>query len=423
MHLNIKYIYFFLRIAAAGSKYLLIIYLSTIPDETLLGKFGYQQAIIIYFIYLFGLEFYVHASRSVWGKFQNKRGLLIKSQIIVYSWSYIIFLPVLFFVMKQSEYSLALILALCSLSVVEHISQEACRYLVFTNRQVASGLIIFARSALWIIAFITLTYYNFMVLTNELLLLFWIFGNIISVILFLCFLKNSDFVGFFLKYDRDWVFSFKKTFIYILLSSLVMRAFFALDKVYIENFFDAAELSKYVFYFACVNLMLLAAEALVTNFKLPVMLRLVEEKSYNQLQKVINDFWIKILFTGSIFSFSIYIFVTVIGKFIDQGFEQDFIILCLCILTGFVMIVTSIPHYGLFVLKKDMDLFIINLLGLCICMIGFTIGYKFNLGLWSVLASIINAFILMGIIKAYRLNLKFQKILKSHDGEINVFKK
>jgi hypothetical protein len=183
-----------LRIISLIFKGFFIIASISLLDKESFTVFGLVVANSAFYTILLGLEFYRYCHREL-GNDLNKRSLVYSNQFITYLFFYLIFsLPI--YIFSNTILPSYICILLVIISIIEHLSQEIYRILIFEELQIKGTFLLFIRSSAWVIL-LALLYIIGHEIDLYLILILWLIFSIISVLFGLYHLKGILFFFFF----------------------------------------------------------------------------------------------------------------------------------------------------------------------------------------------------------------------------------
>jgi O-antigen/teichoic acid export membrane protein len=192
----------FLRLAGAGSKFILFFYLARHISPESLGLLGIIFAVLAIGVQLTGAEVHYINSRDIASGSKESAAAIIRAQLILHCISYFLALPLLALAFHAGALPWTYFILVALLLISEHIGQELIRFLQFTLRPVLGALVIFVRSGLWVFFLIYLVEAQGLALTPLTILQVWFFFSSLAVLLG-CYLVRD----YLLARTVKWLFS------------------------------------------------------------------------------------------------------------------------------------------------------------------------------------------------------------------------
>jgi O-antigen/teichoic acid export membrane protein len=349
-----KIINIFLRSLTLLSKVFLIFFLAKYFEPNQLGLFGLIMATIGFSVYAVGLDFYTYTTRELLKYNKKKWGHFLKSQCLLHFLLYLITFPLILtlFIFKIMPWNLVVLFFL--ILFFEHVTLELSRLLITLNNQINSSVVIFFRSGFWCVGISLLMFFFEKLRTIEYILLSWIFSLIIALIISLFFLNKINIGGWDKSLNYKWIKKGLNIAIPFLISTLIIRAIFTLDRYWIEFHLGSDILGVYVLFIGFVSSILTFMDAGVFSFSYPVLVKsfnLKNKKIFSKESQLLKKNTIIFSFLSLIIAL---IFIKPILQIIDRPIylENIFIFYCL-LLVIIIYILSMIPHYLLYAQRYD----------------------------------------------------------------------
>lgn len=351
-----------------ASKSLFVFVAAKFLDLSELGIYSLVGATLAYAIYLLGLDFYTFTTRKIIGANKTDASTVIIEQVRFCFLSFLVFfVPLLsVFAFDFIPWNLAVIFFALLLS--EFISQELTRILIALERVITASVILFIRTSVWCYILALLFVYSSETRTVEWVLYSWLLSSVISVIIAFWILRFVPWMDMFTKpIPYKWIMNGVKVAFTMLLSTLAIRAVFTLDKFSVEYFGDLTILGVYSVYIAVCNALLSFMDSAVIQFNYPKVV-----KSFNYKDK--EDYKREMVkFTKKVFGFLSVLTLLLLGiseyvlSFLEkEEYLTEKYVLWWLVVGHVVLIISYIPHYGLFAMKKDRYLMLSHFVGLLI---------------------------------------------------------
>lgn len=335
-----------------ASKFILIIFLAKLLNTTEFGLYGLLVASINLAVYFIGLDFYVYSNRLLLQSDKNKHSNIISSHFQLILVIYLITLPAISIAFVKKALPLEYIVLFYMILILDHLNQEAMRFLTVLGKPIKSNLLFFIRSGGWSFIVIGLVFFNFDADLKNVFQI-WIGAEILCFILSLFGLHKENIRLTFTRMNWNWLKTGLKICIPFMIGTLAVRILYTGDRYIIEYFFNANTLAAYVLFSSLAAAILSFMDAAVFSFHYPELVREIHNRT-KQHEKIIKKFITKtvlfLLFINICAVVCIKIFLTLIGKEIFFNHLNYFYFL-LFIQTIYCL--SMIPHYILYALNKD----------------------------------------------------------------------
>lgn len=346
----------FLRGITLVSKFVFIIFLGKYSiDETNLGIFGLLATTIALLIYVLGFDFYVFNTREILASRTEYYVDRIRNQLVFHLIAYLLIIPIsLFVVFRFNFIPLEYIWILVALLISEHLGQELYRLFTTLEKSVIANGMLFVRSGLWV----WVALFDFFVLKNGIdlnrYITIWVIFSWLSFSILCMYLikivKVKSIV--YIPPDWGWIARGVKTASIFFIGSLSFQVVQFSDRFMIDFFLDKKFVGVYTAYAQFTNAIDVFTFSAVTMVAFP---KLVKSFKNPEKYKFIKSQFSKHLIGLSL---SLILLVYLVGPFIFRFLDKETILAeinTFYTLLGavFLLIVSNIFHYDLYVKKKD----------------------------------------------------------------------
>jgi len=380
-----------------------------------LGSYSLIAVTVGYALYLVGLDFYTYSTRQVIGNPESIQANLILNQFRVYLLSFALASPVLlilfiydFLHWQWAAYFYALLLT-------EHFSQEIFRLLVALGRPLRASVILFLRTAGWGYIVSLLFFLDASPRTLETILQLWLVSSVLSLLAGLLWLPFVPWTRLFESLpDRRWVLQGMKVALPFLVSTLAIRAIFTLDRYAIETLDGIATVGVYTVYAGLAYAMFAFVDASVIQFSYPRLVESMNSGSQHTFPRLMTQFAVKILGSIAICAggliFTAHFILGSLGKPEYLLYLDDF---WWIVAAYSLWLLSYIPHYGLYAMKKDRWIFAGHLLPLFVFIPG-VFFLPIESGISRVAITLFFTFLLSLGIKTLGFLPQFRKIVHQY---------
>lgn len=175
-----KNAFYIIRFAQIFFKFGIILLIPNFLDNNNLANYGFINTIVNIFIILYGLELWYFYNRDTAKRINTEK--LFTDQYNNYLFLYIIFIPFLFFLMK--DFNTIIITLTVLFSITSHFVQEIVRSLIHLGKLTESAFVNITQS-IWIVIFLVVHKVSLENVVSSMLL-----GTILSLMLGIYFLKQ-----------------------------------------------------------------------------------------------------------------------------------------------------------------------------------------------------------------------------------------
>ena len=350
------------------SKFTFILFLGKYSvDETNLGIFGMLSTSLALLIYIIGFDFYVFNTREI---IASKKNIVdkIKNQLVFHLSAYLIVIPIsLFLVFKLNFLPLEYLWVFLSLLISEHLGQELYRLFTALEKSIIANAMLFIRSGLWIWVVI----FDFFVLKNEMDLykyvIIWTLFSYLSFYIFFILLTKSIRIKN-LKYtspDWKWIGIGLKTASVFFIGSLSFQVIQFSDRFMIDYFYGKKLVGIYTAYAQFTNAIDVFTFSAITMVAYPRLLS--SFSNYKKYSEIKTKFTKQLMGLSLILIAIIYIVCPYIFKFLDkEAFLNELPTFYLLLGGVFLLIMSNVFHYDLYVKKKDKIILKVAVIGMVV---------------------------------------------------------
>ncbi len=256
------------------SKLVLVVYLAKFFTLEDLGTYSIIFYTINFLTYLLGFEYFNYSGRQI-SQAKNQRERIIHlSSHFSFILSIIWIVPFIYFIGFIDELVSEYIWYLLMLLVLEFLSNEIFRVLIFLEKQIVASMILFIRSALWVYIFIFFNYFSLVESRLTILFIFWIFSVTFSIALGIYILQS---LGLQFK-DINFGFSFRRISSalrfsgYFFISALSVKLIFTVDKYFLKHYETMDVVGIYSFFLSICASLTTIFEASTISLYIPKLL-------------------------------------------------------------------------------------------------------------------------------------------------------
>ncbi|MGB7399895.1 lipopolysaccharide biosynthesis protein [Castellaniella sp.] len=262
-----------LRGATLGSKFVLIFFLARFLEPEDVGQYGLMVASILYALYLLGLDFYAYSTRELLRRDRSDWGALLRSQGALTLLLYATVLPALLLVFYFEFLPWSLAPWFYLLLVVEHLNQEAFRFLVAVSRQLTASVALFLRQGLWAVAIIAIMALYPESRTLDGVFAAWVLGGVASLAMTIPVLRGLGMGGWRTPADWGWIKQGLVVAVPLLIGTLALRSLFTVDRYWYMELNSPSALGAYVLFAGLAGSLMTFLDAGVYSFSYPAMIR------------------------------------------------------------------------------------------------------------------------------------------------------
>lgn len=362
-----------LRLTTLVTKLGLILYITKFLGLHDLGTYGLVAAFVALSIPLIGMRLEYVFSRDIVDKDDQEAARIIKDEFLFYGLNYMVtgLLCVAFSSLFLSYFSKEIFFYMILLCILEGFSTLMTAKLTSRHRPIMGNIVFFIRSALWVFPFVILAYIDETYRTVETILIFWLIGNVLSLVFGLYLWKDLPWLAT-LKEKTDFrlILSKVKVALPLWIAGVCLAGSNYVDRFIVEHFLDRELVGVISFYGA----FLVAINALVGSgvfsFSYPKMISFSNKNQKEELKSLTQQTTRHALFVSLIISISIGIAVPVLGMLIDRPELGLYKAVLYIMMTGGIIKITSQSlEFYFYALNKDWAVWSANLVLLSIMLI------------------------------------------------------
>jgi len=360
-----------LRSLTLASRFVLLMFLARYLSPEDLGIWGLMNVTIVMSLYFLGLDFYVFNTRELLAHDDKQRVVFIRDQFVFHGLMYLIVLPVLLSVFVFQFISWQYVGWFYLILVLEHLSQEAARLLTTLSRPVMANLVLFFRSGAWIYAVVTTGYFKGDLRGLPIIWAGWVIGATISIVVAIFILR---FLPWKEIYNRPvnwkWIKTGTTIALPFLLSTMAMVGIQYIDRYFIQHFWGEAEVGFYTFYAQIANVIFVFIFTGINMILYPKIIESFQKGRFDTYHALMKKMSIGIIGGIVLLSTIAALLIKPLLVILDrQEYTQYSNIFYLLLIAVAFMTASFIPHYVLFVRKKDKAIVGSSIAALCIAAI------------------------------------------------------
>jgi len=359
-----------LRGAAALSRFVLLMFLARYLSPQDLGIWGLMNVTIVMSLYFLGLDFYVFNTRELLAHDDKQRVVMIRDQFVFHGLMYLIVLPALLGVFILEFISWKYIGWFYLILILEHLSQEAARILITLFRPVMANVVLFFRSGAWIYAAVAVIYFREDLRELPTVWTGWIIGvaaSIIIAIYVLRFLPWSETKNN--PVNWRWIKTGTKIALPFLLSTMAMVGIQYIDRYFIQYFRGEAEVGFYTFYANIANLITVFVFTGINMVLYPKIVEAFQKGRFEKYRALMRKLSIGIISSIIFLATLAILLISPLLKILNRPeYSQYSGIFHLLLIAVAFLTASYIPHYALYVRKKDLAIVGSSMAALCMAL-------------------------------------------------------
>ncbi len=394
-----------LRVISMASRFILFTVIAKLLAPAELGLLGLLIAGIGFFVLLVGADYYTFSNREILSSSKNEYAKIISNQIYAYLPMYAISIPIVLLAFNYDLLPWEYFYLFLLLTIVEHVSQEQNRLLNVLNKQLSASILLFIRSASWVLIVLPLMYFNDALKSIDILLMFWLGGSLLAVITGIYLTKKEIDNFTFYPPDYSWIKKGYKVGFTFLLGTIAFKALATIDRFWLERVTDTATVGVYVFYFSLLIGVTALIHAGLIVFSTPAIIRSYQEKDYLKFNILLKKF-LKELILSIIIIMPVMLILTpyVIDWINRPEYMKDYNVFYILMLTAITMVISNHPQTYLYASRHDKYILYSNISSLAVFLLALLMFHNFTnelKGIYQVSISVFLSYLWLTTIKYF----------------------
>jgi O-antigen/teichoic acid export membrane protein len=344
----------FIRGVTLGGKFIFIIFLAKNLTTDQLGEWGLFTTSIALSLYLVGLDFYTYSTRSLLEYPIEKRGAMLRDQMVFYLIGYAILFPLLSLLFVFQLLSIKFIFFFYLILILEHFAQESYRIFVVFAKPLIANVILFLRTGLWAYLIVLIWFMGFEeIKTLKVALLSWMLGGVGAAVISLYFLSKIPFERKRIPINWNWIKKGIRVSMLFFMATIAFKLIELADRYFIAFYHSTQEVGIYTFYANMANLIEIIGHTAVVIIFSPKLIEYFH--SSNKKYRFAHAAFTKNMLFYTVLSFAfLAVLITPIIGFLgkDEFYAELDVFIVMCV-TEMVFNMSLVFHYVLYVRKRD----------------------------------------------------------------------
>ncbi|RBP49890.1 O-antigen/teichoic acid export membrane protein [Arenicella xantha] len=350
------------------SKLVLVLLLTKYSGLEQLGIYGLFVSSVAVLNYLQGLEFYRYTARELSLSDPERNTQMIVNQFAIHLVTYLVILPISVFAFCGNFLPWELLGFFLWISVCSHIGQEANRLLIVFGGITQAYIVSFVVHGLWACIAIAIFFYYPEQANLRSILWLWGASSLVGVVLGGGYLSQYIVLGsLVLKVDYGWVVRGLKVCAKFFVAVMAVKTIELSDRFFLQYYYDEALVGVYTMFGSVAKLVQEFVYTGLIVTVIPLLLSHYREKKFAEYERLLWGLQKNIV----IFS----LLITVVGIaamyllliYLDRVELKDNIFTYFILLfSAFVINLSMIPYYRLYLAGKEMILAKTALVGMLI---------------------------------------------------------
>lgn len=338
------------------AKFFLIVYIGKFLSVNELGEYGLFVTTITLAVFFLGFDFYTYNTREILSRPVDNALPLIRDQLVFHLLVYIVILPILLGVFFFDIISFKYIGYFYLVLIFEHLGQEFFRLFITLQKPLFANLLLFFRAGFWIYIVVLLWHFGVKGIVNlNSVWTGWIIGAILSVLIGMVYLYlYFDFNTIFVDIDWKWI----KRGLFIsfpfFTGTLAYKVIEFSNRYIIDYYMTKSDVGVFTFFGSLANVIQTIVYTVVIMVYYPKLVILHNKDDVFNFKKTTNIFLLKVVLWSLFSIIGIVIFIhPMLGYLNKTEFNTYLPVLWLLLGSVFLLNLSFIPHYLLYVQKKD----------------------------------------------------------------------
>ena len=371
----------FLRLGGIGSKFIIITLMSKYFDVDVFGNYGLILSTITLLIFILGLDFYNFSIRDILksSRLQENVNKVISS-ILLYIFTYIIFIFLGYFFLREITYIKPFIFLIIFLGISEHLSQEIYRLLIGFKKVLLANILLFIRTFGWG-SVIIFDYYYGNNITIEKILKLWMFTNFLTILYVFVYVVFNNFKNILnYKININWIKKGMKISSFFFVATISLKLIEYANR-YIVDYFMGEELAGIFLFYSNISILITVyVNTIVISFELP---DLISFSNTTKIFQLLKNFKKNLLIHTVLSSIFILLIIKPLLIWQDKEEFQNYLPLIYFFVFGVALMNYSLLyHFKLYIYHKDKSL-LKSLVISAIISIIITIIFSYLLGVYG----------------------------------------
>ena len=337
-----------------SSRFVLFVVIAKFLDPSELGLFGLLVAGVGFFVLIVGGDYYSYSNREILSSSKTKFSRIISNQIYAYFPLYSISIPIILIIFEYDFLPWTYVNLFLLLTLLEHIAQEENRLLNTMHRQLSASIVLFIRSASWIMVVLPLMFFYESLRNIDVLLYGWLCGSSLAIVVGSIIIKHEVPGIKLYRPNYAWIGKGYKIGFTFLIGTIAFKALSTLDRFWLEKITDTSTVGVYVFYFSLLVGVTSFIHAGLIVFVSPKIIRAYQEEKFLKFDILMKIFLKELILAILILLPLMFILVPFVIDWINKPeYIKNYDVFYVLMLTAVAMIISNHPHIYLYASRHD----------------------------------------------------------------------
>ena len=400
-----------LRLVTLAIRFVFIIVLAKFLPVAEMGNYGYLTALVGYFIYIAGFEYYTFANRELIKNRDEKDSNMIFNQLVIYFFGYVIFVPILVFFLNLAKFDGRVIFLIVSLSILEHLCQEWNRILISIEKVTNATFVLFFRGGAWAIIASLIIFIYPSTRTLDFILITWLLSLLLALLISF-YSTPKKFLK--CKLESSIIFKGLIACFTLFVASIATRGLVTFDRIVIEIISTKEILAAYSVYATIGNAVIATVDTAIVSFMFPKIIFAAQSRNIENFQDQLRVFSKGCILVSITTSMIVIILMdNILTWYANEAYSNykslfyGFLVFCM-------INVFSLPsHIALYALNRDKLILISTLVGFLVYSLIMLYTMLFTVDVYGVIIALISSSLVTFVMKFYYYRTELDKWKKN----------
>ena len=348
----------FLNVGVQGAtlvtRFLFIFFLAKYLDPALVGYYGLFIAAVGYSIYFVGLDFYTYVTREILKAPCEQRGRLLKGQVALSFFLYLLFLPFILLFLHYADWPGALLYWFFPILVLEHFNQEISRLLIALSEPVTASIMLFIRQGSWALVIVALMAWDPASRNLQNVMVLWATAGFSAAFAGVWKVQKMHMGGWSESLDWHWIRRGIVVSAAFLLATLALRGVQVFDRYWLEAIGGIEIVAAYVLFLGVAGTLLTFLDAALFAFTYPALIQLHYEQKVDVAHARVKKMLGLTIIISGMFALTSWLLLPYLLLWINNPVYSSAINLYpLLLLAMVVSAISMVPHCALYARGYD----------------------------------------------------------------------
>lgn len=390
-----------LRVAAMGSRFVLLLVLAKLLSPAQVGLFGLLLATISFSVLVIGGDFYTYSQRELMRKPRHRWSFVLQHQILAIGLLYLLLLPLQLLIFWFDLLPVHLMVWFFGLLVLEHVAQEVNRLLVAMHRPLVASWVLFVRMGAWV--WVVLPFLWFAPEPSlEMVLLAWLVGSGFAALMGVIVVHREARPWHKWSWESGWLKQGFKVGLLFLVATMCVKALLTVDRYIVEALNGADFLGVYVVYASMAMAVMSFLDAAVFSFMYPRLVGAFRQANRRAYLKYRRELAVSTVAISAALALLIALVSPLVLEWTGRAIYLEHLdVLWLLLGTSVVYSIGMVPHYGLYARGADWNILFAHVSSLVVFSF-MTAAFAGDFPIQAVGFGLLSAFVWMGLVKQFQ---------------------